>query len=309
MSRPKGTFVAEHGEKIRVWYVNEELSMQQIVDKLAEEGIQTNTQAIWRSLAALRIRPRNQSEAQKVALSSSRAKHPTMGKELTQKNKDNLSKSIGEKWASITPEERARRADKSRQNYEKMSEKKRQLMHRKASQAVRASAETGSKLEIFLTEKLTSEGYSVIFHKKGFIINDKLEIDILLPAERVCIEVDGITHFSDIHTGNLGKVQHNDEQKNGLLLAHGYVIIRLSNTAKTCSLFYMNNRWEALKTVLDKIKVEFDEARKRPADVPILVGDSTKFRDRTKWKPEIPFEKTIYDMVEYIRVKVKHNNG
>ena len=50
-----------------------------------------------------------------------------------------------------------------------------------------------------------------------------------------------------------------------------------------------------------KIKVEEDPARMRPSDVPVLLGDSSKFRDRTGWSPEIPFEKTIADLLAYWR--------
>jgi GDP-4-dehydro-6-deoxy-D-mannose reductase len=50
-----------------------------------------------------------------------------------------------------------------------------------------------------------------------------------------------------------------------------------------------------------KIKVEEDPARMRPSDVPVLLGDASKFRDRTGWSPKIPFEKTIADLLAYWR--------
>lgn len=52
------------------------------------------------------------------------------------------------------------------------------------------------------------------------------------------------------------------------------------------------------------IKVKKDSARMRPSDVPVLVGDSTKFRKQTGWKPEIPFEKTLKDIMEYWRGRI-----
>lgn len=52
------------------------------------------------------------------------------------------------------------------------------------------------------------------------------------------------------------------------------------------------------------IQVEVDPQRLRPSDVPILVGDSTKFRDVTGWEPKIPFERTIADSLEYWRSRV-----
>ena len=50
-----------------------------------------------------------------------------------------------------------------------------------------------------------------------------------------------------------------------------------------------------------KIKVETDPTRMRPSDVPVLLGDASKFRDRTGWAPEIPFERTMTDLLAYWR--------
>ena len=50
-----------------------------------------------------------------------------------------------------------------------------------------------------------------------------------------------------------------------------------------------------------KIKVEQDPARMRPSDVPVLLGDASKFRERTGWTPEIPFETTMTDLLAYWR--------
>ncbi|TMI74945.1 MAG: GDP-mannose 4,6-dehydratase [Bacillati bacterium ANGP1] len=52
------------------------------------------------------------------------------------------------------------------------------------------------------------------------------------------------------------------------------------------------------------IRVEQDPQRMRPSDVPVLVGDSTKFRRLTGWKPLIPFAQTIQDCLEYWRSRV-----
>lgn len=69
----------------------------------------------------------------------------------------------------------------------------------------------------------------------------------------------------------------------------------------------------AIKEVLDMllrmsrntdIKVEVDPLRLRPSDVPVLVGDSTKFRTTTSWAPTIPFEKTVEDSLNYCRSRV-----
>ena len=50
-----------------------------------------------------------------------------------------------------------------------------------------------------------------------------------------------------------------------------------------------------------KIEVREDPARLRPSDVPVLLGDHSKFTDRTGWRPSIPFEQTLADMLEFWR--------
>lgn len=54
------------------------------------------------------------------------------------------------------------------------------------------------------------------------------------------------------------------------------------------------------------IRIEQDPSRMRPSDVPVLLGDSTKFRRRTGWEPLIPFEKTLADLLEYWRARVAY---
>jgi GDP-4-dehydro-6-deoxy-D-mannose reductase len=50
-----------------------------------------------------------------------------------------------------------------------------------------------------------------------------------------------------------------------------------------------------------KIRVEQDPARMRPSDVPVLLGDASRFRNRTGWDPTIPFEQTMRDLLAYWR--------
>lgn len=52
-----------------------------------------------------------------------------------------------------------------------------------------------------------------------------------------------------------------------------------------------------------KVKVETDKARLRPSDVQLLLGDCSKFRADTGWKPTIPFEQTLRDTLDYWRAR------
>jgi len=53
-----------------------------------------------------------------------------------------------------------------------------------------------------------------------------------------------------------------------------------------------------------QIEVRQDPSRMRPSDVPILLGDCSKFKIITGWERVIPFEKTLEDLLDYWRQKV-----
>jgi GDP-4-dehydro-6-deoxy-D-mannose reductase len=53
-----------------------------------------------------------------------------------------------------------------------------------------------------------------------------------------------------------------------------------------------------------KIKIKKDPARMRSADVPRLVGNASKFRKQTGWRPRIAFEETLKDLLNDWRRKV-----
>ncbi len=52
------------------------------------------------------------------------------------------------------------------------------------------------------------------------------------------------------------------------------------------------------------IGVEADPQRLRPSDVPVLIGDCSKFQAATVWRPTIPFEQTVLDSLNYWRARV-----
>lgn len=53
-----------------------------------------------------------------------------------------------------------------------------------------------------------------------------------------------------------------------------------------------------------KVEIKQDPSRMRPSDVEILLGDYSKFNKETGWKPEIPFEKMMEDLLNYWRERV-----
>lgn len=53
-----------------------------------------------------------------------------------------------------------------------------------------------------------------------------------------------------------------------------------------------------------KVEVQTDPARLRPSDVEVLIGDSSRFRADTGWEPQIPFDQTLEDILNYWRERV-----
>lgn len=63
----------------------------------------------------------------------------------------------------------------------------------------------------------------------------------------------------------------------------------------------------SLSTRSKEIKIETDPERIRPLDADAQIPDTSKFSKHTGWKPEIPFEKTMNDLLDYWRTRVKKN--
>lgn len=59
-----------------------------------------------------------------------------------------------------------------------------------------------------------------------------------------------------------------------------------------------------LRLARTKITVQQDPARLRPSDNPVVVGDATRIAVETGWRPEIPIETTLADLLTWWRTQV-----
>ena len=73
----------------------------------------------------------------------------------------------------------------------------------------------------------------------------------------------------------------------------------------SCTVGEMLDHLVSISTHSNVIRVETEEARLRPLDADLQVPDTSKFRLHTGWTPEIPFEKTMQDLLDYWRECVK----
>jgi GDP-mannose 4,6-dehydratase len=71
------------------------------------------------------------------------------------------------------------------------------------------------------------------------------------------------------------------------------------NTTKTIG--EMLDYLISLSPMKDKIKKQLDKSLLRPYDVTLQVPDTSKFKNDTGWEPEIPFEQTMLDLLNWWR--------
>lgn len=75
----------------------------------------------------------------------------------------------------------------------------------------------------------------------------------------------------------------------------------------TCKVGDTLNTLISFSTAKDEIRVEVDPSRLRPIDADLQVPDCSKFTAHTGWRPEILYEKTMKDLLDYWRVRVRQN--
>jgi len=71
----------------------------------------------------------------------------------------------------------------------------------------------------------------------------------------------------------------------------------------SCTIRQMLDHLLSLSSRKD-IRVEVDSQRLRPIDADLQVPDTSKFHRHTGWEPEIPFEKTMSDLLDYWRERI-----
>lgn len=229
----------------------------------------TYANKIRRDAIKFKINIRDKSDAQKNALSTGSASHPTKGKKRPEDVKEKIGFKVMESWENLDNKELEKRKNKARKNWEKLSDDTKENILHQANVAVREASKKGSKLEIYLLNRLLSDGHKVDFHKEQTLSNTKLQIDLFLPNINVAIEVDGLSHFEPVWGEDaLKRNKGYDNKKTGLILGKGLVLIRIiqkKDFSKTRgSLIYSE-----LKNTLDNITNKFPDKDNRT----IIIGD------------------------------------
>ena len=61
----------------------------------------------------------------------------------------------------------------------------------------------------------------------------------------------------------------------------------------------------SISLIKDELKIEIDSDRLRPIDADLQVPNTDKFTKHTGWKPQLSFEQTMQDLLDYWRNRVK----
>ncbi len=233
------------------------------------EGVGTYTNKIRRDAVKLGIKSRNKSEAQSLALSGGRHKHPTKGTIRDEKTKMKIGEGVAKTWDNLSDEERERRSEIGREVWNQKTDEEKRKIHEASHKAILEAAKKGSKLELFLFNELLKAGYRTEIHKEQFIQNERLQIDLFLPELNVAIEVDGPSHDLPVWGEKvLRRNQRADREKNGLVLARGLVLIRVKHR-RNLSAKRQRDLLGGLLEILKKIEQKFPPKNERL----IIIGE------------------------------------
>ena len=218
---------------------------------IAEE-LGTNRQRVRRAYLKLGGQVRNKSDAQRLALKESRAKHPTQGKKLSDETKLKISRSVVKYWDGLLESELEEISERAKAQCNAMTDEQKEELHKKAAEGIRRAAKEGSALEKDIHTHLIQNGFDARMHIEQLVMNTKLQMDLLVESHGTVIEIDGPSHFLPIWGDEqLAKSMRADAEKNGLLINAGFYVIRVKQM--TCKM-----NLALVQDLVDKLVVELN---------------------------------------------------
>lgn len=256
-------FAQQYSKELKKLYIDDRKSCSAIAKELG-----TYPNMILRALRYLNIDIRDKSASQKIYLENH--EHPKKGKKISDEAKAKIGQNNLERWKNMDEETRKKISAQKREQWYNMSEEERQEMQRKAHKAIRLASEEGSRLEREITARLTALEYQCYVHDKHTIMNEKMEIDILIPALGVAIEVDGVSHFDSVWgQKRLDKQKDADTRKNGLIAMSGYCLIRVKNLKDKYGKIEIDLMVSKIVDIIDQVKIKMPDQQNRIFEVEV----------------------------------------
>lgn len=231
------------------------------------ELFKTYPNKIRRVLLKHGVSLKDKSEAQKNALKSGTATIPTQGKTRSKEEKLKISSSLKKRWDNLDDETYNVYVERARDRWNKMTEREKEKLKNNSFKSIREASKNGSKLENFIYYELLSHGYSVLKHQ-NLLPNKNLEVDLYLPELKAIIEVDGPSHFLPIWgEEKLHKQIKSDQDKTGLILSKGFVILRIKNLSDSLALSVKELLKCNILKILKDIKAKFPMESERYIEI------------------------------------------
>ena len=219
-------------------------------------GVKANT--IRRGLISRGIKMRTISESQKLRLDNGIAEHPTAGKTRPDSVKKKIAEKSHQTWKNKSEKEKLEHKERSKEWWDNRPPELVEQMKESSAKGIRRAAKEGSQLERFLLNKIRETGRDVIWHASNFLENVDLEVDLLLPNDKIAIEADGVFHVQPVFSQEqFEKTLRADATKNGLLMKNGYCVIRVRNTRKNMSIPFYDRLWSEVNKLIEEINSNF----------------------------------------------------
>jgi len=203
------------------------------------------------------IKFRSKSESQKLALEKGKAIHPTKGKIRSESVKNKIGDKRAKSWKELPEDKREELSQKAKVVWQNKPQGEKDTLFKLARKGIHKAAKEGSKLELFLCQGLADAGYTVEYHKEHVLNNQKLHLDLFLPQDNIAIEVNGLSHYEDIYGKEvLTKTQRADNEKTGLVIQSGLILIIVVGTKSSSSTNFRN--------LLSKLIAQIERLKRRP---------------------------------------------
>lgn len=200
------------------------------------------------------VKDRSQAQADYI---KKKGAAPFEGRKHSEESKIQISEKQAKHWKDMSLEERQNMSDVGKKHWEGLTEEQKELMRKRAFEAVKTASKEGSKLEKYIYNNLEEAGYNVLKHQQHLIANQRVHIDLLLPDLAIAIEIDGPSHFEPIWgTKQFSRAQKTDTTKTSLMLGAGYCMIRVIQH-KPLSDKFKRDVWQALVDTIKAIAMNF----------------------------------------------------
>ena len=153
-----------------------------------------------------------------------------------------------------------------------------------------------SKLKITIIRPFNHTGPGQL---KGFFVPDM--------ASQI-VEIENDPSKNELMVGNLESIRDISDVRD---IVEGYKFILETDVTPGEAFNLCSGKGTRIKDILDKllslakkdIKIVEDPKRMRPSEVPITIGDNSKFKTLTGWEPKIPLDQTLEDTLNYWRTR------